>query len=195
MNIIKSIFTCTIAALTLTATSHAAPILILHPDIANKPNLAIAVEGIIVDGVTYNATFHTGTSFNAIWDPNNDADFTDGITGLAPAFFDNSAGAISAYDQVSAALGTAFKTRLTPQSDGFFVPFKHPTDNTSVSVLYDKSPTLLSSDTRLQSSFPKTLSTNTSYAWTTFTPVPEPTTLALLILTTLPLIIRRKHII
>ena len=199
MNKIKTIFTSLIAAIALTATTHAAPLVIMHPDAAQHPNVAIAVEGIEVDGITYTANFHPKSSsfankFINIWDPNNDSNYADGFTGAAPVFLNNESGAISAYNQIETALSTFLTTHDQIVTDSFFIPIAHRFDNDQVSIIFDQSNADLTIDTMQQADHPKNSSTDIRYVWTTFTPIPEPTSLALLTLTTLPLIIRRKRI-
>ncbi|QQE09952.1 PEP-CTERM sorting domain-containing protein [Planctomycetota bacterium] len=203
MNRFKLAFLFSFAALTLTTATYAAPIPILHPDTVNHPTVAIGVQGILidgilVDGITYNATFHTSSAttsftFNEIWDPNGDGNFSDGITGLPPVFFENETGAIAAFNQIAAALGSTYTTTTANPFDGFSIPLKHPTDNSRINFLRDHAFALLPTDIMIQQSISKTQIQPYFFPWTTFTPIPEPTSLALLSLTTLPLLTRRKR--
>ncbi|QQE09951.1 hypothetical protein JD969_10510 [Planctomycetota bacterium] len=198
MNIYKSIFSCALTFIAITATAHAAPLVILHSNAADHPNVAVAIQGIEVDGITYTANFHPqSTSFTNkfinIWDPNNDNDFSDGITGTAPAFFYNESHAISAYNQIQSALGDFLMTHDEQVTDGFVIPTAHPIDDTSVFLLLDQAALDLNLDNMMQLGGSRTTSAHTSHVWTTFTAVPEPTSLALLSLTTLPLLTHRKR--
>ncbi|QQE09947.1 hypothetical protein JD969_10490 [Planctomycetota bacterium] len=209
MNIIKPSLLCAIAVLTFTTSANAATV-VLDP---NTPNLAIGVNGILIDGITYNATFHDNTSFNAIWDPNADLDFSDSTTGSAPTFWISTptttfpeitaaeAKPNEAANQIIAALGdTYFTTNHTGTiSDGFFIPNRTSSSQFSDTILIGESATNdLSNDgiTRLgvfnNINFP---TTGLNHVFTSFTiaPIPEPTSLVLLSLTTLPLMIRRKR--
>ncbi|QDU32171.1 hypothetical protein KS4_02000 [Poriferisphaera corsica] len=198
MKLIKTILPCAITALALTATSHAAPLVILHPDAAQHPNVAVAIQGIEVDGITYTANFNPRSSsfvnkFNNIWDPNGDTDYSDGITGLAPVFFDNEQGAYTAADQIETALSNFLMTHDEIVTDSFIIPFAHRTSDAHVRVLFDTDPDNLITDDVQLFNLGKTGSLDTQHVWVTFTPVPEPTSFALLSLTALPLITRRKR--
>jgi hypothetical protein len=82
-----------------------------------------SIEGIVVDDVTYTAYVHINTNFATIWDPNVDGDYSDSSTGAAPAFLGNQAGALSAAQQVMAAMGNSdlFIGGISP-SDSFAIP-------------------------------------------------------------------------
>ncbi|QDU32170.1 hypothetical protein KS4_01990 [Poriferisphaera corsica] len=193
---IKTIFTTALTALTLTAASQAAPIVILDPDTVNNPNLAIAVEGIVVNSITYNVSFITTPhSFYDLYDPNQDNDFSDSTTGAAPAFWDDFAAAFSASSQLRTALGDTYIVNPNYYSDSYFMASVGP-DTSTFFARIDGSHSPASD---FSSAAPGLLKTSvvgqgilTPYVWTIFTPVPEPASLALLSLTALPLIIRRK---
>ncbi|QQE09949.1 PEP-CTERM sorting domain-containing protein [Planctomycetota bacterium] len=195
MNLFKPFFAFTLAILSFTATSTAATV-ILDP---NTPNLAIAVEGIVVDNITYTATFITEpASFYDIYDPNQDNDFSDSTTGAAPAFWDSTQNANSARDQLIAALGNNLLISSNSMSDLALIASQGSIPNNFRSHS-DGSPAPSQDWSSGHPSLSKTHvygeNSLSQYHWAIFTPtnIPEPTSLALLSLTTLPLIIRRKR--
>ncbi|RLJ22012.1 hypothetical protein DJ030_02725 [bacterium endosymbiont of Escarpia laminata] len=86
------------------------------------------ITGLKIDGVTYDATFHLGLSFNDIWGNYDDLIFGNDDTSLlnrAPAFWGNLTGSSRARDQVMIALGSQAWTYISPggyHSDYFVVP-------------------------------------------------------------------------
>lgn len=118
----------TVFALALAAQSALSATVVY--DTNNGPS---GVDGIVVNGIVYNANFVlTPSSFYAIWDPNKDGDYGDSTTGAAPAFLGNQAGAMDASAQIIAALGvTDSRTFSSPAcggstctTDSIIVPFE-----------------------------------------------------------------------
>jgi hypothetical protein len=100
---------CVYALVVLSSTSHAA---VINP-----------INNLNIDGTLYDVTFHTGISFNALWDGNDDGVFGGGgsVFSSEPTFWNDSAGAALARDAVMSYLGTTGET--TPTYDGFLVPY------------------------------------------------------------------------
>ncbi|QQE09953.1 hypothetical protein JD969_10520 [Planctomycetota bacterium] len=197
MNINKHILSCAFAAFIFTTTSHAA-IVIPHPDSINHPNTVLGFTDINVAGITYTASFVSGGSFNDIWDPNADGDFSDSTTGAPPTFWTSNTNASDAATVIFNTLSDTFVILdESNNSDLFLVPFIN-TNNSNQLLAFGDTNTNPGIDALVTTSpLNKNASVHPFFAWVIFTPIPEPTSLALLTLTTLPLFsrkIRRKHI-
>jgi hypothetical protein len=100
---------CVYALVVLSSTSQAA---VINP-----------INNLNIDGTLYNVTFHTGVSFNALWDGNDDGVFGGGgsVFSSEPTFWNDSTGAASVTDAIMLYLGTTGETTAT--YDGFLVPY------------------------------------------------------------------------
>ena len=107
----------------------------------------IAINDLVIDGITYNATFHgdgspTGwQSFFTLW---GDLGTTStGLLGGTPTFWEDPDGAMAAALAISAALGTTEHTDVNGGNinDSFFLPFSYfprtLTNQSSYDVIMD----------------------------------------------------------
>ena len=92
-----------------------------------------------INGINYDATFHTGPgdSFNALWDADDDGVFGGGSSAFtnAPTFWGDISGARDAASAIAIALGTTDVT--TNGTDGFLIPYDHPSGSDIIRVWYD----------------------------------------------------------
>ncbi|WP_432798479.1 hypothetical protein [Poriferisphaera sp. WC338] len=194
-----------VTLLSITTLTHAAPTPIFY-----SPTEASGINGILVGGVTYNATFHsfhqgtaTSFTFNQIWDPNGDMDFSDSTTDDPPAFWENETAAVTAATQIFIALETYGLTiYFNHGSDAFAIPYQFDDADpefilaTGDAAIAPSIDTIIS-DAHIHSSsifLPTPVPSGPVATYVSFTVVPEPTSLAFLALTSLPLFtrIRRK---
>jgi len=160
--------------------------------------LATAVSGLSnldIAGTSYDVTFHvssTGFSFNSLFDPNGDGDFTDSTIGHAPVFWGDMTTANIAANAIISALGSTdtiagIGSTLANGSDAFLVPFARVVGSTGL-IFQAARDDLFSpgADNQFGAAFSvdQVFGTSTSvYALATFAPsasVPEPATLMLL---------------
>ncbi|QQE09948.1 hypothetical protein JD969_10495 [Planctomycetota bacterium] len=204
MKFIKPSLLCAIAALTLTSTTtFAAPTPVYF-----SPTSALGVNNINIIGTLYNATFHnfefgtaTSYNFNQIWDPNGDGDFSDSTTGSAPTFWGNPIGATIAADKIANTLQThGLDIAFNVSSDAFFIPFKYADDNPAEITAYGdvnfSTATDLVTSTDIHTTgffLPDSALYDASYVTFERVVIPEPTSFALLTLTSLPLLSRRTR--
>ena len=89
----------------------------------------IAINGLVVDGTTYNAAFHGGTSpggwqsFFTLWGDLGTS--STGMLGGTPTFWNNRDGAMTAAQAIADALGTTEHTDVNGSNinDSFFLPY------------------------------------------------------------------------
>ncbi|WP_432799303.1 hypothetical protein [Poriferisphaera sp. WC338] len=185
-----------VAALTFAAAhTHAAPTVITS---ASNVNLAVGINDININGTTYTATFHNASTFNDIWNHNTDDDFND-VGEFTPTFLGNSAGAISAANQIIAALDTTYSIFGNSNSDSFMIPFQVFTLNNNFNEFraFGDMTTAQGSDAvsshigSVSFSYPAATQAK-SFVTFSAKSIPEPTSLVLFSLTTLPFLTRRK---
>lgn len=90
-----------------------------------KAALVSQIEGLDIAGTLYNVTFHTNSSFNALWDADGDLIFGNDASqfNAAPLFWNDSTGALAATNAIVDYLGTTQST-VGLGSDTFHVPFE-----------------------------------------------------------------------
>ena len=96
--------------------------------LANSTQAALvtSISGLDIDGTIYDVTFHAGSSFNALWDVDNNDAFDGGgsVFSAAPMFWNDSVGARAAAVAIIAYLGTSDFTTLQFQTDSIMIPYK-----------------------------------------------------------------------
>lgn len=85
-----------------------------------QATLVTQISSLDIGGTLYDVTFHTGASFNSLWDANNDGVFD----GTAPTFWGDQSGAQAAAAAIILALGVSNTTDTAfGGSDSFYVPY------------------------------------------------------------------------
>lgn len=153
---------------------------------------------VTIDGTLYDVTFHDDpTSFQSLWDPNGDLDFSDSSLGKAPEFWNDKAGAQKAADAIIGALGstgiTVNASGVTVfESDSFSIPYGESTSPGSpgfIFIVWDADASL-DNELRLPQGVDNGAASNpvfTQHAsvggqpWTSFQPVSVPLPLTLML--------------
>ena len=111
---------------------------------ANEINAAAvsSINGLDIGGTTYDVTFHSLTTFNALWDNDGDKTFGDSdgsVFNAAPTFWGNPDMAKLAASQIMNYLGSTHT--VNDGGDAFYVPFEWGPDfTTTVNIIGDVHP-------------------------------------------------------